>query len=98
MPVGQLDGGHIVHAMLGQRSAVAIGQVARLLLLGLSLVQPGLLIWAIILFLMPITDQPALNDVTELDNKRDLWGLLALALLVVIILPAPRFISQLLQT
>ncbi len=98
MPVGQLDGGHIVHAMLGQRSAVAIGQVARLLLLGLSLVQPGLLLWAIILFLMPISDQPALNDVTELDNKRDLWGLLALVLLVVIILPAPRFISQLLQT
>jgi membrane-associated protease RseP (regulator of RpoE activity) len=97
MPVGQLDGGHIVHAMFGLRAAVAIGQIARLLLLGLSLIQPGLLIWAIILFLMPISDQPALNDVTELDNKRDLWGLLALALLVIIILPAPKLITDLLQ-
>jgi len=97
MPVGQLDGGHIVHAMFGLRWAVAIGQIARLLLLGLSLVQPGFLLWAIIVFLMPISDQPALNDVTELDNRRDFWGLLALALLVIIILPAPKFITQLLQ-
>ncbi len=97
MPVGQLDGGHIVHAMFGLRAAVAIGQIARLLLLGLSLIQPGLLIWAIILFFMPISDQPALNDVTELDNRRDFWGLLALTLLVLIILPAPKLITDLLQ-
>lgn len=97
MPVGQLDGGHIVHAIFGQRAAVAIGQIARFLLLGLSLVQPGFLVWAIILFFMPIADEPALNDVSELDNKRDFLGLLALALLVIIILPAPKFITQLLQ-
>jgi len=98
MPVGQLDGGHIVHAMFGMRSAVAIGQIARLLLLGLSLVQPGLFLWAVILFFIPISDQPALNDVSELDNRRDFGGLLALALLVLIILPTPSFIIQMLQT
>ncbi len=97
MPVGQLDGGHIVHAMFGQRTAVAIGQIARLLLLGLSLVQSGFLLWAIILFFMPIADEPALNDVSELDNGRDILGLLALGLLVLIILPAPKVIAQLLQ-
>ena len=97
MPVGQLDGGHIVHAMFGQRIGAAIGQIARLLLLGLTLVQPGYLLWAVILFFMPINDQPALNDVSELDNGRDIWGLLALGLLVIIILPAPKVITQLLQ-
>lgn len=97
MPVGQLDGGHIVHAMFGQRTAIAIGQIARILLLGLSLVQSGFLVWAIILFFMPIADEPALNDVSELDNGRDILGLLALGLLVFIILPAPKFITQLLQ-
>ncbi len=97
MPVGQLDGGHIVHAMFGQRTAIAIGQIARFLLLGLSLIQSGFLVWAIILFFMPIADEPALNDVSELDNKRDILGLLALGLLVIIILPAPKFITQLLQ-
>ena len=96
MPVGQLDGGHIVHAMFGQRVGMIIGQIARFLLLGLALIQPGFLLWAIILFFMPIADEPALNDVSELDNGRDLWGILALGLLVMIILPVPKFIGQLL--
>lgn len=97
MPVGQLDGGHIIHAMFGQRTGATIGQVARILLLLLSFAQPQLpylLVWAIILFLVPTTDEPALNDVTELDNRRDLWGISAMALLLLIILPAPNFISQ----
>ncbi len=97
MPVGQLDGGHIIHAMLGQRTAIVIGQISRLLLLLLSLVQPGFLLWAIILLFMPLMDEPALNDVTELDNKRDFVGLLAIALLVMIILPLPPAIANLLQ-
>lgn len=97
MPVGQLDGGHIVHAMFGQRTGAAIAQVARLLLLLLSFAQPHLLFWAILLFLIPANDEPALNDVTELDDRRDMWGLLALALLLLIILPVPSFLSHLLN-
>lgn len=97
MPVGQLDGGHIVHAMFGQRTAIVIGQVARILLLLLSLVREEFLMWAIILLFMPLIDEPALNDVTELDNKRDIGGLLAMALLIVIILPLPQAIANFLQ-
>ena len=97
MPVGQLDGGHIVHAMFGQRTAMVIGQISRLLLLLLSLVQSGFLLWAIILFLIPLIDEPALNDVTELDNKRDILGLMAMGLLVIIVLPLPQMLSNLLQ-
>ncbi|QLE55711.1 site-2 protease family protein [Nostoc sp. TCL26-01] len=97
MPVGQLDGGHIVHAMFGQRTAMFIGQIARLLLLLLSLVQPEFFVWAIILLFIPLVDEPALNDVTELDSKRDILGLLAIALLVIIVLPMPEAIANLLQ-
>lgn len=95
MPVGQLDGGHIVHAMFGQRTGALIGQVARLLILALSFAQQEFLLWAILLFFIPVMDEPTLNDVNELDNRRDLLGLLALTLLVIIILPAPQPIIQL---
>lgn len=94
MPVGQLDGGHIVHAMFGQRTGAMIGQITRFLVLGLSLVQKELLLWAILLFFMPVVDEPALNDVSDLDNTRDLLGLVALSILVIIILPAPQLLSQ----
>lgn len=94
MPVGQLDGGHIVHAMFGQRTGAVIGQITRLLVLALSFVQRELFLWAILLFFMPVVDEPALNDVTELDNVRDFLGLLSLGLLVAIVLPAPQIITQ----
>ncbi|MGB3495448.1 MAG: site-2 protease family protein [Elainellaceae cyanobacterium] len=96
MPVGQLDGGHVVHAMFGQRMGAAIGQVSRFLVLALAFVQREFLIWAILLFFMPVIDEPALNDVTELDNRRDFLGLVALGLLVLIILPAPPVLADLL--
>lgn len=92
MPVGQFDGGHIVHAMFGQKASMAIGQVARVCMLLLSFLEQGLLLWAIILFLTPLSDEPALNDVTELDNRRDFLGLLAIGLLLIILLPAPKIL------
>lgn len=96
MPVGQLDGGHIVHAMYGQRRAATIGQIAKLLVLGLSFVQREFLLWAVLLFFMPVIDEPALNDVSELDEKRDILGLIALSVLVLIILPAPYAVTRIL--
>ncbi|MBV6622176.1 MAG: site-2 protease family protein [Rivularia sp. (in: Bacteria)] len=98
MPVGQLDGGHIVHAMFGQKTAMIIGQTARLLLLLLSFVQQQYLLWALYLILfVRLADEPALNDVTELDNKRDVLGLIAIALLIIIVLPLPQTLSRLLN-
>lgn len=96
MPVGQLDGGHIVHAMFGQRAGALIGQVTRFLVLVLALVQPWLLFWGIILLFIPVVDEPALNDVSELDNRRDFIGLAALSVLLLIVLPVPNSLASLL--
>ncbi|MEG3863938.1 site-2 protease family protein [Microcoleus sp. herbarium12] len=94
MPVGQFDGGHIVHAMFGQRASMAIGQFARVCMLLLAFLEQGFMLWAIILFLTPLNDEPALNDVSELDNRRDFLGLLAIGLLLLILLPAPKILLQ----
>ncbi|MGK7917314.1 MAG: site-2 protease family protein [Prochloraceae cyanobacterium] len=93
MPIGQLDGGQVVHAMFGQRTAIIIGQITLLLTVVLAVVQRDFILWAIFLLFMP-TGQPALNDVTELNNWRDFLGLLALTLLVSILLPLPGAMAQ----
>ncbi|MEM8639673.1 MAG: site-2 protease family protein [Cyanobacteria bacterium P01_G01_bin.54] len=93
MPVGQLDGGHIVHAMFGQRKAMIVGKVVQLLMVIYGVVQREFLVWALFLLFMPNIDEPALNDVTELDDRRDLLGLVALALLVLILLPLPQSVA-----
>ncbi|MEM6448734.1 MAG: site-2 protease family protein [Cyanobacteria bacterium P01_D01_bin.105] len=95
MPVGQLDGGHIVHAMYGQRTAAVVSQVARLLMLLMSFVYQEYFLWAILLLFIP-SAEPALNDVSELNGRRDFLGLLSLTLLVMIILPAPATLSRIL--
>ncbi|MCC0177020.1 site-2 protease family protein [Waterburya agarophytonicola K14] len=97
MPIGQLDGGHIVHAVFGQKMAIAVGQITRILAVLFAVIHPYFWIWAIIMWLIPLIDQPALNDVTELDNTRDFLGLFSLALLVMMILPLPSAIASLLN-
>lgn len=96
MPVGQLDGGHIVHAMYGQRTSTIVSYVAKGLMLLLGLVYEEYLLWAFLLLFIPPAE-PALNDVSELDGKRDFLGLFALTLLVLIILPAPAALKGLLM-
>ncbi|MBT9313810.1 site-2 protease family protein [Leptothoe spongobia] len=96
MPVGQLDGGHIVHAMYGRWGGAAIGNIARVLVAAMVFIQPEYLLWALLLVFMPSRDDPALDDLSELDGIRDMLGLLAMALLVLIVLPMPQSISRIL--
>lgn len=94
MPVGQLDGGHIVHAMYGRWGGAAIGNIARVLVAAMAFIQPGYLLWALLLVFMPSRDDPALDDISELDGIRDALGLMAMVLLVLIVLPMPQAISE----
>ena len=91
MPVGQLDGGHIAYGLFGQRRARQIGVGAFLVMLALGLfVWPGLLTWALLIALIAgFAHMPALDDVTRPDAKRFALGALALAVVVLIMLPLP---------
>jgi membrane-associated protease RseP (regulator of RpoE activity) len=91
MPVGQLDGGHIAYGLFGQRRARQIGIGAFLVMLGLGVsVWPGLLTWALMIALIAgFAHMPALDDVTPLDGKRFVLAGLALAVLVLTLMPLP---------
>lgn len=90
LPIGALDGGRILHAMLGTRGGAIAGQVARFLLLAVALVRPELLLLALLAFFLPSLESPPLDGVSPLDNRRDFLGLVAMAVLAVSIVPAPR--------
>ncbi len=94
LPVGQLDGGHMVHAMFGQRTAAIVAQITRLCMIALAFVEPNFLFLAVFAILIPIGDQPALNDVSELDNRRDLLGMLTLIFVITIFLPVPGTVAS----
>ncbi|QXD14313.1 site-2 protease family protein [Rhodocaloribacter litoris] len=92
IPVGQLDGGHMVHALLGHRTARTVGVVSlvALVLLGLF-VWSGLLFWALLIFFLAGTeDAPARNDLTRVPHGRMVLGAAAFVLLLLILLPVPH--------
>ncbi|WP_058995361.1 site-2 protease family protein [Leptolyngbya sp. NIES-2104] len=93
MPIGQLDGGRMIHAVFGRRMGARIGRISRFLLLGFAIVYPHLLLWAVLLLLLPALNEPTLNDVLEVDSFRDIVGLLALVILMILVLPAPKFLT-----
>lgn len=92
IPVGQLDGGHLMHALLGPRRAriVDIGTMLTLVVLGLF-VWSGLLFWAIVIFLIAGRgDIPTLETATRLGSGRVTLGVAAFVLLVAILMPLPH--------
>ena len=92
LPLGSLDGGRIVRAMLGTQGAMLVGHITRFAVLALALARSEFLALALLVFFLPAISQPALDDVTPLDDRRDGLGFLALALLVLVVLPAPRLL------
>jgi membrane-associated protease RseP (regulator of RpoE activity) len=88
MPAGQLDGGRIVQAIYGRKTA-GRASLATLILLGIvSLGNSLALYWAVvILFLQRDLERPSLNEITEPDDARAALGLLALFLMIVTLLP-----------
>ncbi|MEO1376474.1 MAG: site-2 protease family protein [Cyanobacteria bacterium J06635_10] len=88
MPAGQLDGGRIVQAIYGRKTAGRT-TFATLIILGIVGLGNSLaLYWAIvILFLQRDLERPSLNEITEPDDARAALGLLALFLMVATLIP-----------
>lgn len=91
LPIGQLDGGHISHALFGWRLGEKIGNVALWTLVLLAIfVWPGLMMWAIIVFFIAGTAVPPLNDLTPLPSNRRWLGYATFVVLGLILAPLPH--------
>lgn len=87
-PIGQLDGGHILYAMLGKKSYYAgVGSIIVILLLGIKYWQ-GWLFWALIVTLIGLRHPPIFVD-EKMDLKRKILAAVALLIFLVSFTPAP---------
>jgi membrane-associated protease RseP (regulator of RpoE activity) len=88
MPAGQLDGGRIVQAIYGRKTAGRTTFATIILLAIVSLGNPLAMYWAIvILFLQRDLERPSLNEISEPDDARAALCLLALFLMIATLLP-----------
>lgn len=88
LPVGQLDGGHIVYAFFPRRHLWISRGFVLLVLLPLGFLWEGWWIWAALLFVFRLR-HPAVYDTTPPGPGRRRVGLAALAIFLLCFTPAP---------
>lgn len=89
LPVGQLDGGHVAYAILGQW-AKALGIVVLIALFAFgALVWNGWYIWAAFILFSGWQHPAPLNAIAPLDKKRAIAGILIFVLTILLFTPAP---------
>ena len=88
IPTGQLDGGHVLYALLGKRARV-LWPVIIAGLIGLTLVWNGWLLFVALTFLMGRNYAQPLDDVTPLDARRRGLAIFGLVLFFLIFTPVP---------
>ena len=89
LPIGQLDGGHIMYALLGRKQrVVATAATAALIPLGLFW-WPGWFVWVALVLLIKVGHPPTMNDQLPLDTKRKVIGWLAMLIFILSFTPVP---------
>ena len=87
LPVGQLDGGHILYALSGEKYRW-ISRMFIALLIPAGYFWDGWLMWAVLLFLFA-RRHPAIYDLSDIGRERIRLGVLALAMFLLCFMLAP---------
>lgn len=92
LPIGQLDGGHLVYSLLGRRHRTfSMAMIGLLAVLGL-LAWPGWFVWAALITIIGIWHPPVEDQDEPMDPKRRLIAASALAVFVLTFIPTPFYI------
>jgi membrane-associated protease RseP (regulator of RpoE activity) len=93
LPVGQLDGGHILYALFGPRVKKLFPIIIAVTIL-LGLAWPGWWLWTVLLFFFGRMYDEPMDQITTLDSRRKVLGVLGLILFVLVFTPVPLIITS----
>lgn len=89
MPIGQLDGGHILYAMFG-KTQHKIARISFFILLALSFLWLGWIFWGLFcLILIRAHHPPTVMDDIPLDKKRMQIGYICVIVFILCFMPTP---------
>ena len=89
IPAGQLDGGHIVYALLGARRARIVTWIVLAALAGLSLLWNGWLLWLALVFLFGRLQDMPLDDITDLTHSQRILAVGMVIAFLLVFTPVP---------
>jgi membrane-associated protease RseP (regulator of RpoE activity) len=89
IPAGQLDGGHVFYALVGERAAQVMLWVVLLGLALLSFLYLGWLLWVALVFFFGRLRVPLMDDVTQLGPGQRALGVAMLIVFALVFTPIP---------
>lgn len=92
IPAGQLDGGHILSSLIGNRRMTRLLPVILVILGLLGLVWSGWWLWAFMLLMLGRLQAETLDEITALDKKRRLMAVLIFLIFLFVFIPVPLVI------
>lgn len=91
LPIGQLDGGHVLYALFGHKSKhVYKFAMLAFIIIG-AFLYPGWLLLIILLLYIGFHHPPPENDYIQLDPKRRLIGYFTFAIFLISFIPVPFY-------
>lgn len=93
LPIGQLDGGHILYAIFGKyHRSISIMMICTLVAFG-AFAWKGWLVWGILVTIIGIWHPPTLDSHEPLDRRRKVVGAITLLVFLLTFTPSPFYIS-----
>ncbi|MBA4421376.1 MAG: hypothetical protein C0391_09535 [Anaerolinea sp.] len=89
IPAGQLDGGHIFYVLFDRAKARRLLPFIVLILAGLGMFWSGWWLWVVLILFFGRAHAEPLDQITPLDGKRKILGILALILFLLVFTPVP---------
>lgn len=91
LPIGQLDGGHLIYSLMQKRYRI-VSWVTILVLLPLGYFWPGWIFWAALVSLIGLRHPAPLDSWTPLGKTRRWIGVLTLVIFLLTFTPVPFFV------
>jgi membrane-associated protease RseP (regulator of RpoE activity) len=91
IPVGQLDGGHVIFTVFGRRVNRIVPVILVFMVL-LGFFWSGWWLWAFLVFVLGRSHAEPLDQITQLDPRRKALAVLMLVIFLIVLMPVP-FIS-----
>ena len=91
IPAGQLDGGHVAYALLGEKAKyLSYAMIALFLVLAIT-VSSSWMWWSVMMLFFGLNHPPALNQVVKLQPIHIALAIIALLVLVLVFMPVPLY-------
>jgi membrane-associated protease RseP (regulator of RpoE activity) len=88
IPIGQLDGGHLIYGIFGRRTE----RIVPIIIIALAIMGffwSGWWLWAVLLLFFNRKHGEPLDEITPLDQKRKIIAIVGLIIFLVVFIPVP---------